>query len=129
MKTVLVIAFGGALGAVGRYYVVGAVERGLAAALGAGFPYGTLAANAAGSFALGALTQGLAVSFDAGVLAQRFLFVGLLGGFTTFSAFSAESVALLERGEVGRAMLYIALSVLLSLGGFWLGIKFVRAVL
>lgn len=129
MKTVLVIAFGGALGAVGRYYVVGAVERGLAAALGAGFPYGTLAANAAGSFALGALTQGLAVSFDAGVLAQRFLFVGLLGGFTTFSAFSAESVALLERGEVGRAMLYIAFSVLLSLGGFWLGLKLVRAVL
>jgi len=129
VKTVLVIAFGGALGAVGRYYVVGAVERGLAAALGAGFPYGTLAANAAGSFALGALTQGLAVSFDAGVLAQRFLFVGLLGGFTTFSAFSAESVALLERGEVGRAMLYIALSVLLSLGGFWLGLRLVRAVL
>ncbi len=129
MKTVLVIAFGGALGAVGRYYVVGAVERGLAAALGAGFPYGTLAANATGSFALGALTQGLAVSFDAGVLAQRFLFVGLLGGFTTFSAFSAESVALLERGEVGRAMLYIALSVLLSLGGFWLGLRLVRAVL
>ena len=129
MKTALAIALGGALGAVGRYYVVGAVERGLAAALGAGFPYGTPAANVAGSLVLGALMQGLATSFDAGVLVQRFLFVGLLGGFTTFSAFSADSVALLERGEAGRAVLYIALSVILSLGGFWLGLRLVRAVL
>ena len=62
-------------------------------------------------------------------MVQRFLFVGLLGGFTTFSAFSADSIALLERGEAGRAMLYIALSVVLSVGGFYLGLRLVRGVL
>lgn len=123
MKTVLVIAFGGALGAVGRYYVVGAVERGLAAALGAGFPYGTLAANAAGSFALGALTQGLAVSFDAGVLAQRFLFVGLLGGFTTFSAFSLETLLLVAADRLGAAVAYVLGSLAGCMAMTWLGLR------
>ena len=129
MKVALAIALGGALGSVGRYYVMGAAERWLASLIGAGFPYGTLTVNVAGSFILGALVQGLAASFDAGAVVQRFLFVGLLGGFTTFSAFSADSIALLERGEAGRAMLYIALSVVLSVGGFYLGLRLVRGVL
>ena len=129
MKVALAIVLGGALGSVGRYYVMGAAERWLASLIGAGFPYGTLAVNVVGSFILGALVQGLAVSFDAGEVVQRFLFVGLLGGFTTFSAFSADSIALLERGDVGRALLYIALSVVLSVGGFYCGLKLVRGVL
>ena len=129
MKVALAIALGGALGSVGRYYVTGAAERWLASLIGAGFPYGTLTVNVAGSFILGALVQGLAASFDASQVVQRFLFVGLLGGFTTFSAFSADSIALLERGEAGRAMLYIALSVVLSVGGFYLGLRLVRGVL
>ena len=129
MKVALAIALGGALGSVGRYYVMGAAERWLASLIGAGFPYGTLTVNVAGSFILGALVQGLAASFDASQVVQRFLFVGLLGGFTTFSAFSADSIALLERGEAGRAMLYIALSVVLSVGGFYLGLRLVRGVL
>ena len=99
MKIALAIALGGALGSVGRFYVMGAAERWLASLIGAGFPYGTLTVNVVGSFILGALVQGLAVSFDAGEVVQRFLFVGLLGGFTTFSAFSADSIALLERGR------------------------------
>ena len=129
MKIALAIALGGALGATGRYYAAAAAERWLASAIGAGFPYGTLVVNLVGSFVLGVLVQGLALSFDAGTLVQRFLFVGLLGGFTTFSAFSADSVALLERGEVGRAALYIGLSVVLSVGGFYLGLRPMRAVL
>ena len=129
MKVALAIALGGALGSVGRFYVMGAAERWLASLIGAGFPYGTLTVNVVGSFILGALVQGLAVSFDAGEVVQRFLFVGLLGGFTTFSAFSADSIALLERGDVGRAMLYIALSIVLSVGGFYCGLKLVRGVL
>ncbi|CAI8057444.1 Putative fluoride ion transporter CrcB [Geodia barretti] len=108
---------------------MGAAERWLASLIGAGFPYGTLTVNVVGSFILGALVQGLAVSFDAGEVVQRFLFVGLLGGFTTFSAFSADSIAMLERGDVGRALLYIALSVVLSVGGFYCGLKLVRGVL
>ena len=129
MKVALAIALGGALGSVGRYYVIGAAERWLASLMGAGFPYGTMTVNVVGSFVLGALVQGLALSFDAGTVVQRFLFVGLLGGFTTFSAFSADSIGLLERGEVGRALLYIALSVVLSVGGFYLGLRLVRLVL
>ena len=129
MKVALAIALGGALGSVGRYYVIGAAERWLASLIGVGFPYGTLTVNVAGSFVLGALVQGLAASFDAGELVQRFLFVGLLGGFTTFSAFSADSIGLLERGEVGRALLYIALSVVLSVGGFYVGLRLVRLAL
>ena len=128
MKAALAIALGGALGAVGRYYVIGAAERWFTSLIGAGLPYGTLTVNVAGSFVLGALVQGLAVSFDAGPIVQRFLFIGLLGGFTTFSAFSADSIGLLERGEVGRTLLYIALSVVLSVGGFYLGLRLVRAV-
>ena len=129
MKVALAIALGGALGSVGRYYVMGAAERWLTSLIGGGFPYGTLAVNVVGSFVLGALVQGLAVSFDVGTVVQRFLFVGLLGGFTTFSAFSADSIALLERGEVGRALLYIVLSVVLSVGGFYCGLRLLRAVL
>ena len=128
MKVALAIALGGALGSVARYYVIGAAGRWLESLIGTSFPYGTLTVNVVGSFILGALVQGLAVSFDAGVVVQRFLFVGLLGGFTTFSAFSADSIAMLERGEVGRALLYIVLSVVLSVGGFYCGLRLIRGV-
>ena len=128
MKVALAIALGGALGSVARYYVIGAAGRWLETLIGTSFPYGTLTVNVVGSFILGALVQGLAVSFDAGVVVQRFLFVGLLGGFTTFSAFSADSIAMLERGEFGRALLYIVLSVVLSVGGFYCGLRLIRGV-
>jgi len=129
VKIALAIALGGALGSVGRYYVIGYAERWLTSLIGTGFPYGTLTVNVAGSFVLGALVQGLATSFDVGTVLQRFLFVGLLGGFTTFSAFSADTIAMLERGDIGRALLYIVLSVVLSVGGFYLGLRLVRGVL
>ncbi|MDE0393071.1 MAG: fluoride efflux transporter CrcB [Rhodospirillales bacterium] len=128
MKVALAIALGGALGSVARYYVIGAAGRWLETLIGTSFPYGTLTVNVVGSFILGALVQGLAVSFDAGVVVQRFLFVGLLGGFTTFSAFSADSIAMLERGEIVRALLYIVLSVVLSVGGFYCGLRLIRGV-
>ena len=128
MKVALAIALGGALGSVGRYYVIGAAGRWLESLIGTSFPYGTLTVNVVGSFILGALMQGLAVTFDAGEVVQRFLFVGLLGGFTTFSAFSADSIAMLERGEIGRALLYIVLSVVLSVGGFYCGLRLIRGV-
>ena len=128
MKVALAIALGGALGSVGRYYVIGAAGRWLESLIGTSFPYGTLTVNVVGSFILGALVQGLAVTFDAGEVMQRFLFVGLLGGFTTFSAFSADSIAMLERGEIGRALLYIVLSVVLSVGGFYCGLRLIRGV-
>lgn len=108
---VLLVAAGGAAGSVLRYLVsVLALE-----ALGAGFPWGTLAVNVIGSLAIGVL-GGLGVQSELRLL----LVTGLLGGFTTFSAFSLETGALAER-SVALAALYVTASVGLGLAGFALG--------
>ena len=108
MNPFLQVAIGGALGAVARYGVTRAM-----AWHGPGFPVATLAVNVAGSFAMGLLAV---------VLAQRgamqvapLLLTGVLGGFTTFSAFSLDALTLWERGQAGGAVLYVAGSVLLSI--------------
>ncbi|MGD9535958.1 MAG: fluoride efflux transporter CrcB [Alphaproteobacteria bacterium] len=129
MIQVLVIAVGGAIGSVGRYYVAGAFERWLSGAIGVGFPYGTLAVNVIGSAVLGLLVGLFTTLFETTPELRLFLVVGLLGGFTTFSAFSLDTVALFEKGEAGRALLYIALSVVLSAGALYLVLRLVRWVL
>ena len=116
MKVALAIALGGALGSVGRYYVIGAAERWLTALIGGGFPYGTLTVNVVGSLILGALVQGLAVAFDAGEVVQRFLFVGLHGASLP-SRLLRRQHRPAGAGEVGRALIYIVLSWVLSVGG------------
>ncbi|MBM3482615.1 MAG: fluoride efflux transporter CrcB [Alphaproteobacteria bacterium] len=128
MMGVVLIALGGAVGSVGRYYVAGAVERWLGVAIGAGFPYGTLAVNVIGSAVLGLLVALLSAVFTTTPEIRLFLVVGVLGGFTTFSAFSLDVIALFERNEAGRALLYIALSVVLSAGALYLVLRFVRWV-
>ncbi len=128
MTSVLLIAAGGAIGSVGRYFVAGAFERWLSAAVGIGFPYGTLAVNVIGSAVLG-LVVGLFTSlFESTPEIRLFLVVGVLGGFTTFSAFSLDCVALFERGEIGRGVLYIGASVVLSAGALYLVLRLVRWV-
>jgi len=129
MIQVLAIAAGGAIGSVGRYYVAGAFERWLSGAIGVGFPYGTLAVNAIGSAVLGLLVGLFTTLFETTPELRLFLVVGLLGGFTTFSAFSLDTVALFEKGEARRALLYIALSVVLSAGTLYLVLRLVRWVL
>ena len=109
VKTLAVVALGGALGASLRYLV------GLAVA----FPLGTLAVNVAGSFAIGLLWAGMA---DRGGMPALFLMVGLLGGFTTFSSFSLDVLRLIEDGRQPAAGAYIAASVALSLIACWLGL-------
>ena len=126
MIQVLLVAAGGALGSVGRYFVAGAVERWLGAAIGIGFPYGTLAVNVIGSAALGLLVGLFTSLFESTPEIRLFLVIGILGGFTTFSAFSLDTIALFEKGEVGRAVLYIALSVVLSTGALYLVLRLVR---
>jgi CrcB protein len=126
MISVLLIAVGGALGAVGRYYAAGAFERWLSGALGIGFPYGTLAVNVIGSGALGLLVGLFTLLFESTPEIRLFLVVGILGGFTTFSAFSLDTVALFEKGEAGRAVLYVALSVVLSAGALYVVLRLVR---
>lgn len=121
--TLLQVALGGALGAMARYLVgLGALR-----AFGPGFPYGTFAINVLGSGAIGVLAVLLAER-EGGRLAP-FLITGVLGGFTTFSAFSLESVLLLQRGAVAAAGLYILGSVALSLAGTAAGIALAKGSL
>ncbi len=124
MMQILLVAAGGAIGSVGRYVVAGAVERWL----GIAFPYGTLAVNVVGSAVLGLLVGLFTSLFETTPDLRLFLVVGILGGFTTFSAFSLDTIALFERGEAGRAILYIALSVVLSAGALYLVMRLMRWV-
>ena len=123
--TYLWVALGGALGSVARYACSTAAAR----FFGAGFPYGTLFVNVAGSFAIGLLAA--LVSADGrpslGVDARAFVLVGVLGGFTTFSSLSLETLELARGGALGAAGANIALSVVLCLFAAWAG--FVTAAL
>ncbi|HET7875435.1 MAG TPA: fluoride efflux transporter CrcB [Methylomirabilota bacterium] len=119
------IAVGSALGGVSRYLVGGVVQR----VTGAGFPSGTLLVNVTGSFLLGLfLRYGLETPTLTPEL-RAFLTVGFCGGYTTFSTFSYETVALLEDGQWGRALLYVSASLLVSLGAMLLGLMAARGVI
>lgn len=117
----LAIAAGGALGALGRHYVAGSIARWL----GMGLPWGTLTVNVVGSLAMGLVVGLVLARIEAGLVWRAFLTTGLLGGFTTFSAFSLETVLLLERGQIASAMAYAGLSVTLCVAavalGLWVG--------
>ncbi len=129
MKIVLAVAFGGAIGSLGRYYLADLAERWFASFLGAGFPYGTIVVNVLGSFIFGALVESFAVAIMPSAEIRALIFVGVLGSFTTFSAFSSDTYLLLERGEIGRALLYIFISVAISLGAFFVGLRLLRLIL
>jgi CrcB protein len=120
------VALGGAIGAVLRYQL----GRGMTAWLGApvvsAFPWATLAANVIGSFAMGLLAGFLARHGQGGEQARLLLGVGLLGGFTTFSAFSLELMLLIERGQATQAFVYAAVSVLAGLSALYLGLIVMR---
>ncbi|MEK9662117.1 MAG: fluoride efflux transporter CrcB [Alphaproteobacteria bacterium] len=122
---IVAIALGGAFGALGRHFL----GAGVAALLGHGFPWGTLAANIVGSFVLGVLVETMALAWSPSPELRAMLTVGLLGAFTTFSAFSLDAVALYERDELGLAAAYVALSVVLSVGGLFVGMRMIRLVL
>jgi CrcB protein len=125
MFSIFLIFLGGGIGAVLRHGVnVLSVDW-----FGLDFPWGTLIANVAGSLLIGALAAWFAFRGDA-IWTQPlrlFLATGVLGGFTTFSAFSLDFAILLERGEGISAIAYAFASVLLSLGAAFAGIYFVRA--
>ncbi|OAP36960.1 protein CrcB [Sinorhizobium glycinis] len=108
----------------------GAVRHGVnqfaAQALDAAFPFGTLAINVAGSFAMGLLAEYLALRGELPQDVRLFLATGVLGGFTTFSAFSLDTISLWERGEWTAAAIYAASSVVLSLAGLLAGLMLVR---
>jgi CrcB protein len=120
IQTLLSVALGGALGASARYLVNVAMPR----LLGHGFPYATMVVNIAGSALMGALVVVLAQK--SGTRFAPFLMTGVLGGFTTFSAFSLDAISLWERGQGTAAFVYVAGSVLLSLAALFAGMMLAR---
>jgi CrcB protein len=120
MISILLVAAGGALGAVLRYLYV----TGMARAFGAAFPYGVLSVNVVGSLLMG-LILAVMVEKSGGGRGSLFLMTGVFGGFTTFSAFSLDVISMIERGVIGMAAIYIGSSVILSVAaislGLWLG--------
>ena len=94
--------------------------------LGTGFPYGTLIINVTGSLIMGLVAACFAFKGDASQHWRLFLTTGILGGYTTFSAFSLDVALLYERGEIGSAALYVLGSVVLSIAGLFAGLYLVR---
>ena len=120
----LLVVIGGACGALSRFWIGSA----LAAWFGRAFPWGTLAVNVAGSFAIGFLYVILTERTPAAAETWRaLLVVGFLGGLTTFSAFSIETLTLLQSGQVVRAAANISANLLLGLGACWGGLILARA--
>jgi CrcB protein len=119
MYNLLLVAVGGALGASGRYGLSTLTLR----HFGPGFPVGTLAANIIGSALMGFLVGWLAFKgAEASQSFRLFLGVGLLGGFTTFSAFSLESFLMLEKKQYGALLGYVSASLFISLAALALGL-------
>ena len=112
-------------GALGRYWLIGRMADWMRHA----FPWGTLTVNVVGCFLLGAVVELSALAWTPTPEMRAFLSVGLLGAFTTFSAFSVEVYLMAERGQWEMAALYVAGSVLLAVGGLFAGLHLFRAIL
>ncbi len=121
MTPLLQVALGGAIGASARYMTGIATAR----LLGKGFPWGTLTVNILGSFLMGVLVVAL-LHLSANRYAPL-LMTGVLGGFTTFSAFSLDAITLYERGQGAIAAGYVAASVILSLAALFAGLTLARS--
>lgn len=125
MQASIIVFLGAGLGGLMRHVM----NAWVTALMGAGFPYGIMAINILGSTAMG-LVAGWFAFRGAGLGDLRlFLATGILGGFTTFSAFSLDAALLIERGETVAAATYVVCSVVLSVIGLFLGLWFMRVVL
>ena len=118
----LVVFLGGGLGAALRHGVNIASARWL----GTSFPYGTLTVNVTGSLLMGLLAGYLAFKGNAAQPWRLFIATGILGGYTTFSAFSLDVAVLYERGAIGLALGYVLASVILSILALFAGLWLVR---
>lgn len=123
MPAVLLVGLGGALGAMARYGFAIVISRFWQSP----FPLAILLINIIGAVAMG-ITMGLLTRFMPAwhEEARLFLAVGILGGFTTFSSFSLDTVVLLERGQWAQALLYVGLSVVVCVAGLYLGLLMTR---
>ncbi len=125
MQTVIAIAAGGAMGAVLRHFT----NNGIVATAGMSFPLGILAINIVGSFLMGCTVSAFAHGIDLSQQMRAFLMVGLLGGFTTFSAFSLDVINLIEKHAYVSAGLYVCASVFVSIIALIGGMLIVRQVM
>ena len=126
MTNIFLVMSGGAVGALARYQLGRLAGHMMPGAL---WPWGTFAANLLGGFAMGLLAGWLARFGTASGEAVRLLLaVGVLGGFTTFSSFSLETVLMIERGQFGIALAYSAFSVIGAIGALVAGLSVMRSV-
>lgn len=124
MPNLFLVMLGGAIGSAARY----GVGRVGVALLGPAFPWGTLAVNIVGGFLMGLLGAALVRVGEEAEQARLLLGVGVLGGFTTFSSFSIETFAMIERGDVLTALGYVLASVIGAIGAVAIGMHLARAV-
>lgn len=127
MKTLAYVCVGGAVGAGARYLVGIGVAR--LVGVGAVFPWATLCVNVIGSLLMGVLIELMALKYNTSLEVRALLATGVLGGFTTFSAFSLDVVTLMTRKEGLMAAAYVASSIGLSVLALYAGLALVRQVL
>lgn len=124
MFHLVLVTAGGALGAGLRHLT----NIGAARLFGVNFPWGTLAVNVLGGFVMGVFIETLARRWGGSAELRLFVATGILGGYTTFSAFSLDVAVLYERGALAYAVAYVAASLVLSVGGLFLGLWLARSI-
>ena len=124
MTSYLLVFFGGGLGATLRHLINLTCAR----CIGTGFPWGTFIINITGSLVMGLIAGYLAFRGEAAQPWRLFVMTGILGGYTTFSAFSLDAALLYERGALGLAAAYVLGSVILSIAGLFAGLWLIRAL-
>ena len=122
--TLFYIALGGSIGSVLRHLVTTQTSH----LLGNSYPYGTMIVNILGSLLMGLFIGYLVKTLPHSMEIRSFFAVGVLGGFTTFSAFSLDAVNMIERGQMSSAAIYIALSVILSIVSLFLGLQIIKNI-
>jgi len=118
MNMILAVAAGGAIGATGRFLV----GRLMLKLMGSGFPWGTLSVNIIGSFLIGIVAGAMASRYNLSHAWQGFLIIGVLGGFTTFSAFSLEVALMIEKHQISTAAFYSLASVIIGVLALFAGL-------
>jgi CrcB protein len=118
----LIVFLGGGIGSMLRHGVNVLSARWF----GAAFPYGTLTVNVTGSIVMGLLAGYFAFKGDTAQSWRLFLMTGILGGYTTFSAFSLDAILLYERGQIVQALIYVAASGAVSIFGLFAGLMLIR---
>jgi len=124
LGTLIAVATGGAVGSLARHLLAGQITH----VLGHGFPWGILIVNVIGCFAMGVIVELSALTLNLSPDLRAFLTVGVLGGFTTFSAFALDVGVLSERGDLLNSVLYVAGSVGGSITALFAGLALVRAM-